>query len=290
MKFYLKGQTKYDSDGDVVRYAGDFLDYMYQANLLQKRGQKYFWNPSEMETIAYIIENEEESRFKGYDHFYGHHPKASDLRFAWEDWYHFLSDLSDRTSFSTDIVSFLDIDEFQLEKLSQLAELSKEFHSDLFDEKKLLVTKEIGDFGEALIFGHECERIKLGGRPDLISKVKIIPNKFAIGYDIRSFETMKVNELQRFIEVKTTISNTVIDFDRFNMSSNEWNTAISLKDRYFVYRLNVSRKGTRLKIIQDPIENFHAHKLEMTALSSGGVEVKLSHKCGEKSEVLQWSG
>lgn len=280
----------YNSQGDVIRYAGDILDYMYQANLLLKRGKKYYLNQSEMESIAYIIQNKNVSRFTGYDRFYGTQTQASDLRNIREEWFYFLSDLAGRTTFSTDIASFLNIDQVQIEKLSKIEELSNEFQADLAERRKLLVTKEIGDYGEALIFGHECERLKLGGRLDLIHKVAIIPNKFAIGYDIRSFEAMKTDELQRYIEVKTTISNTLIDFNRFNMSSNEWNTANTLKNRYFVYRLNVSRASTKLKIIQDPLANYHEHKLEMVVLSTGGVEIKLNAGCGKDAAVLQWSG
>ncbi len=67
----------------------------------------------------------------------------------------------------------------------------------------MLTTKDIGDIGESLVHGHECMRMKLGGREDLIHLIKRIPTQFAVGYDISSVE---LNECKRYIEVKTTIS------------------------------------------------------------------------------------
>ena len=47
----IQKDLKYDWTGDVVRYAGDILDYMVQANLLVKRpNNKYYIN--QVESIA----------------------------------------------------------------------------------------------------------------------------------------------------------------------------------------------------------------------------------------------
>ena len=104
----------------------------------------------------------------------------------------------------------------------------------------MLTTKDIGDIGESLVHGHECMRIKLGGREDLIHLIKRIPTQFAVGYDISSVE---LDERKRYIEVKTTISSKPLHFNRIHLTKNEWNTASSTHDRYFVYRLLRSRSG-----------------------------------------------
>ena len=75
----------------------------------------------------------------------------------------------------------------------------------------MLTTKDIGDIGENLVHGHECMRLKLGGREDLIHLIKRIPTQFAVGYDISSVE---LDERKRFIEVKTTISSKPLHFNR----------------------------------------------------------------------------
>ena len=93
-------------------------------------------------------------------------------------------------------------------------------------------TKDIGDIGESLVHGHECMRIKIGGREDLIHLIKRIPTQFAVGYDISSVE---LDERKRYIEVKTTISAKPLHFNRLHMTKNEWNTANSTRDRYYVY-------------------------------------------------------
>ena len=77
--------------------------------------------------------------------------------------------------------------------------------------------------------GHECMRIKLGGREDLLHLIKRIPTQFAVGYDISSVE---LDERKRYIEVKTTISSKPLHFNRIHLTKNEWNTASSTHDRY----------------------------------------------------------
>lgn len=151
------------------------------------------------------------------------------------------------------------------------------------DHDNISNTKEIGDFGEHLIFGHECMRIKLGGKKDLIHFIKKIPTAFAVGYDIQSVE---LNEHKRYIEVKTTISNKNLNFYNFHLTPNEWNTAESLKDRYFVYRLMVSKETKKLFIIQDPVHQYKNDNLNMSL--KNGVDIVFNEKSGELLELLIW--
>ena len=75
-------------------------------------------------------------------------------------------------------------------------------------------TKDIGDIGEYLVHGHECMRLKLMGAEKYIHLVKKIPTQLAVGYDISSVE---VDGKKRYIEVKTTISNKPMHFNRVHI-------------------------------------------------------------------------
>ena len=43
---------------------------------------------------------------------------------------------------------------------------------------------------------------------------------------------------------------------RFHLTPNEWSAAESNKDRYYVYRLMVTKGSLKLYIIQDPVGNY----------------------------------
>ena len=121
-------------------------------------------------------------------------------------------------------------------------------------------TKDIGDIGESLVHGHECMRIKIGGREDLIHLIKRIPTQFAVGYDISSVE---LDERKRYIEVKTTISSKPLHFNRIHLTKNEWNTASSTHDRYYVYRLLLSKNDRKLFLLQDPVGLYKKDMIEV---------------------------
>ena len=144
-------------------------------------------------------------------------------------------------------------------------------------------TKEIGDLGETLIIGHEKVRVKEGGREDLLHLIKKIPTSFAVGYDIQSVE---LDQGKRLIEVKTTVSNKPINFYSFHMTPNEWDTASSMHDRYFVYRLMISRKGMALYILQDPVGLYKKDKIKMTPRN--GAEIVFNVSVCEKTKLLIW--
>ena len=91
-----------------------------------------------------------------------------------------------RQDFSTDILAYIASDEEELRQLKEnttnveTSGLSDLIQRDNILEKRIihyfdqLTTKDIGDIGENLVHGHECMRIKLGGREDL-SLIHISP-------------------------------------------------------------------------------------------------------------------
>ena len=138
--------------------------------------------------------------------------------------------------------------------------------------------------GESLVHGHECMRVKLGGREDLIHLIKRIPTQFAVGYDISSVE---LDEKKRYIEVKTTISAKPLHFNSIHLTRNEWNTASTTKDAYYVYRLMISKQGTKLFLLQDPVGLYKQDKIDMTP--NDGADITFDpKKVGRFEDLLVW--
>ena len=153
---------------------------------------------------------------------------------------------------------------------------------DTWQEK--VSTKDIGDIGEGLVHGHECMRVKNGGREDLIHLIKRIPTQFAVGYDISSVE---LDERKRYIEVKTTISSKPLHFNRIHLTKNEWNTAASTHDRYFVYRLLLSKNERKLFLLQDPVGLYKNDLIDMIPADGADITFNPS-KVGKFEELLTW--
>lgn len=114
--------------------------------------------------------------------------------------------------------------------------------------------------------------------------IKRIPNDFALGYDISSVE---LDGRKRFIEVKTTISSKPLHINRVFLTKNEWNAANSLKDRYFVYRLILSKTSKQLFVLQDPVGLYKKDLINM--IPGDGVEISFEpNNVGYFEELLAW--
>ena len=147
-----------------------------------------------------------------------------------------------------------------------------------------LKTKDIGDIGESIVHGHECQRLKNGGRNDLVHLVMKIPTELGVGYDISSRE---LDDTIRNIEVKTTISSKPIVFNKIHLTPNEWQAAKSYKERYFIYRLMISKVGLKLYILQDPVGLFKQDLIDITPRD--GMEITFREKAGRYEELLEWT-
>lgn len=269
-----KGQDYYDSRGDIIRYAGDILDYMVQANLLKVSHNYYYLNRLENESILSFIDSKE--YFKGYDVFYNQSFSPSDLNPIETDWYEYVNHNLDPNLFKTDIANY-----FVQEDISTSYNvIVKDKIGEVLASTS---TKEIGDLGETLVIGHEKVRVKEGGREDLLHLIKKIPTALAVGYDVQSVE---LDARKRYIEVKTTISNKPLNYYSFHLTPNEWDTASSLKDRYFVYRLMVSRDNLIIYILQDPVNMYKQDRLALTLRNGAEITFKAEH-C-EKTTLKIW--
>ena len=275
-------EIEYVADGDTTRYAGDILDYMQHANLLVSYNSKeFFINHSENEAILKYINSNE--WFSGYDSMiqkrFGTIQAVNDCRCSW---FKYVNREVKDTDFATDITAFLDIeDQTTLSSDSKM----KMFASYMEKLKNLntLKTKDIGDIGESLVHGHECQRLKNGFREDLVHLVKKIPTELGIGYDISSRE---LDETIRNIEVKTTISSKPIIFNKVHLTPNEWQAAKSYRERYFIYRLMVSKTEIKLYILRDPVQLFKEDLIDISPRE--GMEITFREAAGHYEELLSW--
>lgn len=289
-------RMKYDETGDVIRYAGDIIDYMEIANLLKTYDSRtYYLNTLEEDSIVKFCESEE--WFGEYDKMIANRSGSMEaVKDCTRRWFAYVNRRMEDTDFSTDILAYIANDSDELEVLKENAQnvttmgISDLVQRDDVLEKRIatyydmLTKKDIGDIGENLVHGHECMRIKLGGREDLIHLIKRIPTQFAVGYDISSVE---LDERKRYIEVKTTISSKPLHFNRIHLTKNEWNTASSTHDRYYVYRLLLSKKERKLFLLQDPVGLYKNDQIEM--VPSDGAEITFDpKKVGEFEELLTW--
>lgn len=216
----------FPSNGDVCRYAGDILDYMVLANLLQHKGTGYYYylNDENKEAINYHLNNPK--WFNRYDKFYKlkeiTNPQISEIE---ENWFSFVNSFNNIEAFAPHL------DKAEAESISNLIQ---EYYSRMTGDRKV-PTKIIGDYGESLILAHEYLRTKdKTNRQHLINKM---PTPLGVGYDIQSVE---IEKKKRYIEVKTTKSRKAINNNRFKLTPNEWDTAETMGVNYFIYYLIVN--------------------------------------------------
>lgn len=270
----------YDATGDVIRYAGDIIDYMEIANLVVSHDSKvYYTNTLENEAILKFINSTE--WFSGYDSMISKKSGSLEaIKACIPAWYKYVNRDISHTDFATDILAFISSNEQEYESLQRSRD---ETYAQLLDQDEIK-TKDIGDIGESLVHSHECQRIKNGGRFDLIHLIKRIPTQFAVGYDIQSVE---LDERKRYIEVKTTISSKPLHFNKIHMTPNEWNTAGTMKDRYFVYRLMISKSEKKLYIIQDPVGLYKKDIIDMVPKDGADITFETA-TAGNYEELLTW--
>lgn len=276
-------EIEYVADGDVTRYAGDILDYMQHANLLVSYNNKEFYiNSNENEAVLKFINSKE--WFTGYDEMIrrraGTIAQVNDCR---SNWFEYVNRKPENTDFATDITAFLG--EVATEAANNDRMKLFAVYMDKLKRLDTLKTKDIGDIGESLVHGHECQRLKLGDREDLVHLVVKIPTELGVGYDISSRE---LDATIRNIEVKTTISSKPIVFNKIHLTPNEWQAAKSYKNRYFVYRLMVSKTEIKLYILQDPVELFKNDLIDITPRD--GMEITFREAAGHYEELLPWVG
>lgn len=273
--FSLKGKAR--SKGDITRYAGDILDYMVIANLLEEHYGYYTLKGNEFSVLE-VFANDK-TWFDGYDHLYGKpNIETSELTKIEPLWFEYVNNSMNPDLFKTDIRTVLsDVQEIDV----------------VFDERiKSVVTsedkthKDIGNLGEAIICGHEKMRLKINGYDDFVKLVQIVDSPtYHPGYDIDSYEADGTED-HRYIEVKTTISKKKIQMYGFHMSPNEWRVAGTIKEHYCVYRLMLSENDKTLFVLRDPVKLYKTDRID--AEPRDGMEISFSTEQFKPVKLLAW--
>lgn len=273
--FSSKGVAK--SKGDVIRYAGDILDYMTLANLLEKHNGYYYLKGNEIQAINLFASDN--SWFSGYDKFYSKEViEISELSNIESEWFEYVNDSMRPSLFKTDIRTILGND-------TELDVVVEGRIKDVVTSDDT-TTKDIGNLGEAIICGHERMRLKINGYERLVKFVQIVDGSaYHPGYDIDSFEADGTDD-HRYIEVKTTISKHEIQQYGFHMSPNEWSVANTIKEHYCVYRLMLSENSKILFILRNPVALYKKDKIE--ALPRNGMEVSFAANSFKPTKLLKW--
>jgi len=270
---------KYDEDGDIVRYAGDILDYLELADLTKLRpNYQYYVNASQLNTLQAFVDGQ--SFFAPYEVLYGKgNITAADVAKTQAAWFTYVNSTLNSSIFEADVLSLIEeIGEEKGQSVFIQQVLSRIRQSR--EAQEALKAKEVGDIGEAIIIEHE--KTRLLGKPDLVRNVKKIPEQFAVGYDISSFEGE--GELRRYIEVKTTVSRGKLASRNFHMTPSEWSAASSSREIYFVYRLMISGENLSLFLIQDPVGKYKQDLLGM--VPRDGADITYSDKSGHYADLL----
>lgn len=273
----------YDEDGDVVRYAGDILDYMELAGLLKREiyNQKYYLVPGNLDVIK-TFQNDNDY-FSGYNALYSNpYVTIENVNLTQDQWFSYVNNPLVQKTFETDLDEVLqDLETDDNEHSELLKTLLSNIKTDLGAEQEVS-TKKIGNVGESLTIEQEKARLRLLNREDLISVIKKIPDHLGVGYDIQSHQG--VDNQKKYIEVKTTISKGKLNHFSFHMTPNEWDAASTLKDAYYVFRVLISSNDIRLFQIHNPVGKYKEDLLEMSPRD--GADIKYNETCGTWLELL----
>ncbi len=270
-----KGEPR--TKGDVVRYAGDIMDYMEIASLLERRMDGYFiLKPNSLSDLTAFVEDK--SYFDGYQSFYGvKNLTPSMLAPIEEEWFTYVDNLVDPNKFKTDIRSIVDTTELEIvfnDRITEIIESSK------------TTTKDIGNIGESIIYSHEKQRLKIAGYENLLHLIAIVDSpSYHPGFDIDSLEGDGSNH-HRYIEVKTTISRQKINLYSFHMSPNEWYVAETHREHYCVYRLMLSAQDKTLYVLRNPVALYKSD--EINALPRNGMEISFDSEKFTPEKLLVW--
>lgn len=250
----------YDETGDVIRYAGDILDYMSYANILHKFNGLFYLNKHN----GLVLNKFEKSPiwFSGYDQMIqSKFATFDDVKAQVESWFAFVNQSIDFSDFETDIDNFI-LDNSENYSVTHIKELLNQYGVSNWS------TKNIGDIGESIVLEKEKSDLKRLGFEDLVHLVQKIPNTYAVGYDIQSFWP---NKTKKFIEVKTTISTDRMTVNTVHLTPNEWNTASTLNENYLIYRILITSQNIQLFIIQNPIKLYKENKIN--TFMNDGVDI-----------------
>lgn len=273
-----QNKVDYETTNDIIRYAGDILDYMVLANLLKESHGYYYINGNEAEAISSLMISD--TWFDGYDKFYNKSYSNAEINAIRPSWFDYVNNNIDPHSFTTNIADFIQ----EQIPTDEYGEILTDRILGLFsaDEVK---TKDIGDIGESLVIGHEKMRAIECGLEEYIHLIKKIPTSLAVGYDIQSLEGT-IDKAKRYIEVKSTISRNKLHYFNVHLTTNEWESATTLREHYCIYRLMITSGEMFLYVLKDPVAMYKKDKITM--VPKDGADICFKEEVCEKVPLKLW--
>ena len=177
----------------------------------------------------------------------------------------------------------------KIDKVKRFKKISSPTNMKIDYVKRAGENAKTGLLGESLILAFEIDRLNKLGLEKYAAKVKHVSlTNDVLGYDILSYDIDKDGRIHEiYIEVKTTISMKPLHFNKVHLTPNEWNTAATMKDRYFVYRLGISKSEKKLFIMQDPVSLYKRDLIDM--VPRDGAEISFDiNTAGVFEELLEW--
>ena len=271
----LKGAAR--TKGDVTRYAGDILDYMEIANLLENRYGYFSMKGNAREAIMQFAKDT--TFFDGYEKLYkADAVENAELNKIEPLWFQYVNTSLNPDLFKSDIFNIINQD-------TEIDIVFQDRVQEIFSSAAT-TTKDIGNLGEAIICGHEKMRLKISGYEQFVKLVQIVDSpSYHPGFDIDSYEADGTED-HRYIEVKTTVSKKPIMMYGFHMSPNEWRVASTIKEHYYIYRLMLSETSKTLIVLRDPVRLYKTDFIE--AEPRDGMEITFDINVFEPTKLLAW--
>lgn len=271
----------YNTNSDTKRSAGDILDYCVLAGVLYRgKGKTYLVKKDALPLLNFFKNN-----YKLFTS-YTNTTELSEITNLRNLWINFVNVVSEDIliSFSDENVDV--IDNTNLEDL-EIDNVSLDYKQLNYQSlKKLSVqisNKDIGNKGELLALIHEKLFLINGGYNKLFKRVKQIPDKYAVGYDILS---RNYDATMKQIEVKTTNSEYDVIIHRIHLTDNEWSAAESHGTRYFIYRISLSGEKIKLWIIHNPYDLYKKNMIRV--YEREGVDLTFNSACYEEVDLLRY--
>lgn len=270
IKYNRENYISYKRQSDLTRYADDILYFMELAKLLICENQYYYLNVFENEIIDIFINSD--LWFNEYEDMYTSGcPDNKIIRACSEKWIDYVNQNFSNIDFSIRSIYPEINTQFSDALIKRVLDLQ---YSDLRNS-------EIGSLGESTVIFYENLKLKKNNWNDQLHLIKYIPSNYSLGFDIQSIGD---DHFKIFIEVKTTFSSNESDINHCLLTKNEWNTAESLGDRYYIYRVFIKDNTVRIKLLCNPVKLYKTDQIRM--IPSKGAEIFFDDKVIKETVII----
>lgn len=233
-----------DPYSTLYQHITEQLKLLQLANVIQRSGNSFYLNQSEMDFIEYMVN----LALEAPDFDFYKYPNTQDInvykdiQISWDSFISKISNVPPKLLNSN-------VSEILTSGLSHIPNIDQSI------TRNFTNTKDLGDAGEAFVFEYEKNLLK----PYFLEhKVQNKAHLRGIGFDIESFSYEET--IEKYIEVKATRRTTPMpeNFaeDIINVTKNEWIAAEQHQDKFYVYRVIFHNSGVQLFRIQNPFKHY----------------------------------